>query len=105
MATALEHLNEFLDPDIMSRNVGGRVDFQRMPAGTWIVPEWWIRMPIMARQTDFEGRQRPYIASYHQTGGMVLEVREAGGRVRSLMPRRRSLEDLLVADMEKERAR
>jgi ABC-2 type transport system ATP-binding protein len=32
-------------------------------------------------------------------------VREEGGRVRSLMPRRRSLEDLLVADMEKERAR
>jgi len=32
-------------------------------------------------------------------------VREQGGRVRSLVPRRRSLEDLLVADMEEERAR
>jgi hypothetical protein len=29
-------------------------------------------------------------------------VRAAGGRVRSLVPRRRSLEDLLVADARKE---
>jgi len=31
-------------------------------------------------------------------------VREENGRVRSLVPRRRSLEDLLVADMERERS-
>ncbi|MEM7413956.1 MAG: carboxypeptidase-like regulatory domain-containing protein [Gemmatimonadota bacterium] len=70
----------FLDPEMTSPEVGGRVSFERMPDGTWIVPEWWIRMPVMSTQTDFEGRQRPFIYQYHQTGGMVLDVREAGGR-------------------------
>ncbi|NNF12990.1 MAG: carboxypeptidase regulatory-like domain-containing protein [Gemmatimonadetes bacterium] len=76
----LEFTYEFLEQEMMSDQVGGRVDFQRMPDGSWIVPEWWIRMPIMGAQTDFQGRQRPYIAEYHQTGGLVAEVREAGGR-------------------------
>lgn len=70
----------YLDPDMTSDQVGGRVAFERLPSGTWIVPEWWIRMPVMTSQTDFEGRARPYILQYHQTGGMVTEVREAGGR-------------------------
>ena len=77
----LEFTYEFLQQEMMSDQVGGRVDFQRMPDGTWIVPEWWIRMPIMGTQTDFQGRPRPYIAEYHQTGGLVAEVSEAGGRI------------------------
>lgn len=76
----LEFTYEFLEQEMMSDQVGGRVDFQRMPDGTWIVPEWWIRMPVMGAQTDFQGRQRPYIAEFHQTGGLVAEVHEAGGR-------------------------
>ena len=76
----LEYQYRYLDPAMTSEEVGGRVDFRRMPDGSWIVPEWWIRMPIMTTQTDFDGRPRPYIAQYHQTGGLVLEVREAGGR-------------------------
>lgn len=76
----VEYTYEYLEPERTTDMVGGRVDFQRMPDGTWIVPEWWIRMPVMSSQTDFEGRVRPYIVRYHQTGGMVTEVREAGGR-------------------------
>lgn len=76
----LEFTYQYLEPERMSDMVGGRVDFQRMPDGTWIVPEWWIRMPILTTQTDFEGRQRAYIVRYHQTGGLVTSVREAGGR-------------------------
>lgn len=76
----VEYTYEYLEPERTSDMVGGRVDFQPMPDGTWIVPEWWIRMPVMSTQTDFEGRRRPYIARYHQTGGLVTEVREAGGR-------------------------
>lgn len=76
----LEFTYQYLEPERMSEMVGGRVDFQRMPDGTWIVPEWWIRMPILTTQTDFEGRQRAYIVRYHQTGGLVTSVREAGGR-------------------------
>ncbi len=76
----LEYQYTFLDEEMTSEMVGGRVDFERMPNGTWIVPEWWIRMPIMENQTGFDRRVRNYIAQYHQTGGLVLEVREAGGR-------------------------
>lgn len=70
----------YLEPEMMSPDVGGRVTFERMPDGTWIVPEWWIRMPVMASQSTFDGRQSLFISQYHQTGGTVLDVREAGGR-------------------------
>ncbi len=76
----LEFEYQYLDPEMTSEMVGGRVDFERMPNGTWIVPEWWIRMPVMGSQTNFQRERRPYIAQYHQTGGLVLEAREAGGR-------------------------
>ena len=76
----LEYQYTYLDEEMTSEMVGGRVDFEKMPNGTWIVPEWWIRMPIMENQTGFDRRVRNYIAQYHQTGGLVLEVREAGGR-------------------------
>ncbi|MDE3002612.1 MAG: carboxypeptidase-like regulatory domain-containing protein [Gemmatimonadota bacterium] len=76
----LEYQYAYLEAEMTSELVGGRVDFEKMPNGTWIVPEWWIRMPIMENQTGFDRRVRSYIAQYHQTGGLVLEVREAGGR-------------------------
>jgi protocatechuate 3,4-dioxygenase beta subunit len=76
----LEFEYQYLDPDMTSEMVGGRVDFERMPNGTWIVPEWWIRMPIMQTQTNFQGERQAFIGQYHQTGGLVLEAREAGGR-------------------------
>lgn len=76
----LEFQYTYLDEEMTSDMVGGRVDFEKMPNGTWIVPEWWIRMPIMANQTGFDRRVRQYITQYHQTGGLVLDVREAGGR-------------------------
>ena len=76
----LEFYYEYLDPDISSRDVGGRVDFRRMPAGTWIVPEWWIRMPVVSQTTGATGLPRHFVSGFHQTGGLVLGVREAGGR-------------------------
>ena len=76
----LDFRYEYIDQDISSLDVGGRVDFRRMPTGTWIVPEWWIRMPVIAQQPDFTGIPRRYVKGFHQTGGRVLEVREAGGR-------------------------
>lgn len=73
-----EHLAH-LDPDVWSNDIGGYVEFRRMPEGTWIVPEWWIRMPRVAMQTDVEGRRRQLLQGFRQTGGVLLEVR-AGGR-------------------------
>ncbi len=35
---------------VVEPRAGGRVDFQRMPSGVWIVKEWVIRMPIAERR-------------------------------------------------------
>ena len=62
----LEYTYQYLDPDQTSSQVGGRVDFERMPDGTWIVPEWWIRVPVMAVQFDSQGRSRQFVIVYCQ---------------------------------------
>ena len=54
---------------------GGRVVFQGLPDGTWIVRDWWIRMPLMDAQ--FPER----LAGYRVGGGTVLQVRDGTGRV------------------------
>lgn len=76
----LEYRYKYLPDELSYPEVGGRVDFRRMPDGTWIVPEWWIQMPVLALRTDLSGRFIRRIERFHQTGGIVLEVREAGGR-------------------------
>ena len=74
----LEYRYTGLARERRSPQVGGRVDFRRMPDGSWIVPEWWIRMPVVGVSRDFEGTRTTQIVRYHQTGGLVLEVKEAG---------------------------
>jgi len=66
-------------PGIATDLVGGRVDFQRMPDGTWIVPTWWIRMPRLVRENAPSGGTRTRIDGYRQVGGRVLEVRSSRG--------------------------
>lgn len=77
---SLEYTYQYLEPERASSKVGGRVDFQRMPDGTWIVREWWIRMPVMSTQTGLQGDRLTYIEHYKQEGGVVVEARDAGGR-------------------------
>lgn len=76
----LEFRYQYLDPDIQTNEIGGRVDFRRMPAGTWIVPEWWIRMPAIAERVGGNGFRQRFVKGFRQTGGLVAEVHEAGGR-------------------------
>lgn len=75
----LEYTYEFLDPEWSVPGVGGRVDFRRMPNGTWIVPEWWIRMPVLAVRRDFTGQRQLHVERFRQMGGVVDDVRESGG--------------------------
>ena len=81
----LQYNYENLDPDINSSEVGGRVDFQRLPNGTWIVPEWWIQMPRVGVSYDASGRARMRIVAYRRTGGRVMQVREAGATGRTIV--------------------
>jgi hypothetical protein len=61
-------------PFIEARGVaGGRVEFEALPDGAWIVDRWWIRAPIMARHAN--------LARAGDTGIRVAGVRETGGEV------------------------
>ena len=74
----LEYTYENLEPDVRPGDATGRVEFQRMPEGTWIVPEWWIRTPLVLVEVGRRDRRR--IVGYRQTGGRVQEAVAAGGR-------------------------
>ncbi len=51
----------------------GRVEFEEVPGGAWIVRRWWIRMPELAQDLTMAGGGR--------TGVFVAGIREAGGEV------------------------
>jgi len=66
-------------PGIATDLIGGRVEFQRLENGTWIIPEWWIRMPRLVQEIGGMGAPRVRIDGYRQSGGRVTEVRSSGG--------------------------
>lgn len=51
----------------------GRVEFQQLPNGQWIVPRWYIRMPRVARVMATEVRSpsvsRDTLVGYQEVGG------------------------------------
>jgi hypothetical protein len=51
----------------------GRVEFDVLPSGAWVVRQWWIRMPMVARN---HGVQR-----WGGTGLEVIGYREVGGQI------------------------
>lgn len=91
----LEYRYTGLARERRSPRVGGRVDFRRLPDGSWIVPEWWIRMPVVGVSRDFEGNRNTQIVRYHQTGGLVMDVKEAGGRGLGRMARTGGIEGVV----------
>ncbi len=69
---------------VSHREVGGRVHFQRLPDGPWIVQEWRIRMPEVQAEQYFvfnsgEPRYRYLVTRLHETGGRVVAARPVGG--------------------------
>ena len=59
-----------------TRNLGGRVDFQRRGDGRWFVREWAIRMPQMSMDAS-GGRIR--LDGILEAGGEVIDARPEGG--------------------------
>src|SRR6266480_207857 len=51
----------------------GRVEFQQLPGGQWIVPRWYIRMPRIARVTSTDVGSptvsRDSLVGYQEVGG------------------------------------
>lgn len=76
-------LGEHVDTD----RLGGRVDFEQIEGGAWIVRRWRIRMPRLERRWIESLTKRELatvLAGYEEEGGDVLVAeREAPGRRRS----------------------
>ena len=63
-------------------NLGGRLDFRRLPGGGWVVWDWIIRAPRLSYSrgsmtAETLGRYR--VAGFDVTSGRVLEVAHADG--------------------------
>lgn len=54
---------------------GGRVEYERLPGGAWIVRRWWIRMPLLTRRAQSRALS---LIGVLETGGEVEEVRGPG---------------------------
>ncbi|MGH7565186.1 MAG: TonB-dependent receptor, partial [Gemmatimonadota bacterium] len=70
-------------PRSMGRiEAGGRVEFDRLATGEWIVPRWRIRMPVVrwpttnlySHLTMDPSRRSPVLLAYEEDSGEVLEV-------------------------------
>jgi len=73
------HTNLF--PEISPLKYGGRIDFERLADGAWIVRRWYIRLPVIQHGPTGGGRvgfnymTGPHAAYFHEEGGEVLEAR------------------------------
>jgi len=54
----------------------GRVEFEELPGGAWVIRRWWIRMPRMVQSVDmaFRGITRLRVAAIVEAGGAATQV-------------------------------
>ncbi len=77
----LDYRYERLDVPHAER-LGGRVSFEGLPNGTWIVREWSIRMPMLSATRRRPGRTtRTELAGIKEGGGLVVRVSNVAGAV------------------------
>ncbi|MCG6954758.1 MAG: carboxypeptidase-like regulatory domain-containing protein [Gemmatimonadetes bacterium] len=75
--TRLEYRYTNLGRGPAAGDAGGEVRFGHLPAGTWIVREWHIRMPLFQRS-----REHRYLRTgYQEEGGVVWRVTDDSGAV------------------------
>jgi hypothetical protein len=57
----------------------GRVEFEELPGGAWVIRRWWIRMPRMVQSVDmaFRGLTRLRVAAIVEAGGAATQVDES----------------------------
>jgi len=97
---------ENLDLDVDTRQLGGTVEFARLPSGAWIVRDWAIRVPIIeqgpARRTAGGRRLAPkrILTGIDEGGGQVTAVyltsRLAGAASTDTLPVRPPPDSLIV---------
>ena len=71
----LEYAYADLDAELRSRHVGGKVMFAGLPNGTWVVREWYIRMPRPGmRPNPFTNIPERFLAGIRETGAVVMRI-------------------------------
>jgi len=73
---------------VKSPHVGGRVEFQRLPNGAWVVRRYYIRMPLVSSESEqridnlariateapFAVSQRVVLSGFKEDGGEVTDM-------------------------------
>jgi hypothetical protein len=75
-------------PREASGHAGGEVRFTAAPNGSWVVTEWWIRMPVVTafwEQDHVRAVQRARVDEIREEGGRVLRIR-TGSEVIEVVP-------------------
>ncbi len=68
--------------DVPNRDrLGGRVSFEGLPNGTWIVREWTIRMPLLSITQLERGGTRVNLEGIKEEGGLIVRVSNVGGEI------------------------
>lgn len=74
----LDYQYEFLDvPN--SERLGGKILFAGLPDGTWIVREWYIRMPYLEVVVERGRPDRTRLVGIKEVGGLVVRVNTVRG--------------------------
>lgn len=72
------------DP-ILTSDIGGTVEFEAMPNGTWIVTSWRIRMPLGHMATSpLDGTEVAVLDGIEVEGGDVIRAHENDGTIAML---------------------
>ena len=66
------------------RYAGGRIEFDQLSNGAWIVRRWWIRAPQLVRE---QGQSEVRSAGARETAGEVLDAQVAGTAPTVMVPR------------------
>ena len=72
----LDYRYEFLNVPNSDR-LGGKIQFYGLPNGTWIVREWYIRMPLLEATLGIDQRTR--LIGLREQGSLVLSVNNLQG--------------------------
>lgn len=70
--------------DLDDRTGGGRLEFQPLPSGAWVIRRWRIRMPRLAAERAWwseRGRYSYRVQSLHETGRVITEIRSPEGEL------------------------
>ncbi len=72
----LDYRYEFLNVPNSDR-LGGKIQFYGLPNGTWIVREWYIRMPLLEATLGIDQQTR--LIGLREQGSLVLSVNNLQG--------------------------